>query len=362
MNTENTILVVDDTLENLQVVGSVLKAQAYNIALATDGKSALEIVKENVIDLILLDIMMPGMDGYEVCQVLKADKATCHIPVIFLTARTEVEDLVTGFDAGGVDYIIKPFNHTELLARIKTHLELHNARNKIVEFNKTRDKLYSIIAHDLRSPLAGIKMTVGAINDGLLAFDSPDFKELMMNLQETTDNTFQLLTDLLTWTRNQDEKVNLDLKPINLDYIVNDCLTLLQGNARLKDITVENHCLSDALCIADEVTIHTTIRNLLSNAIKFTPNKGSIKISTSSGSQMVTVSIKDTGIGMSQEVVEKLLNVETHYTTPGTNKEMGTGLGLVMVRNFMESNRGKIEIISQPKEGTEVILHLPIAD
>ncbi|MFW5777932.1 MAG: response regulator, partial [Bacteroidota bacterium] len=153
MDKKITILIVDDNHQNLRVVSSFLKDKNYNLALATSGEKTLELLEKIHTDLILLDIMMPEMDGLETCRILKENPKTADIPVIFLTAKNQTEDIVEGFKAGGVDYITKPFNREELLVRIKNHVDLAKAKNKIIEMNNTRDKLYSIIAHDIKSPL-----------------------------------------------------------------------------------------------------------------------------------------------------------------------------------------------------------------
>jgi len=140
---KDLVLVVDDNPQNLQVLGPMLEKNGYDIAFATSGEQALEFVAGEIPDLVLLDIMMPGMDGYQVCERLRKKKGTASIPVIFLTAKSDTDDIVRGFEAGGVDYVTKPFNSAELLARVKTHLELKNAREEI----KTLRGILPICAH-----------------------------------------------------------------------------------------------------------------------------------------------------------------------------------------------------------------------
>ena len=161
---KSLILVVDDISKNLQVVGTLLRKEGYRIVPATSGAQALERVRAETPDLILLDLMMPDMDGLEVCRRLKADPSTLSIPVIFLTASNEMEHLVQGFEVGAVDYVTKPFNPPELLARVRTHLELKHARDTIVRYgqelsllNEEKNEFMGIAAHDLRSPLGTIQ-------------------------------------------------------------------------------------------------------------------------------------------------------------------------------------------------------------
>src|SRR6266487_5935775 len=151
------ILVVDDITKNLQIVGTMLRNAGYEVMPTTSGAQALERVRVQLPDLILLDLMMPEMDGLEVCHRLKADPLTQQIPVIFLTASNEMEYLVKGFEAGAVDYVTKPFNPPELLARVRTHLELKHARERLREMNNEKNEFMGIAAHDLRSPLNAVK-------------------------------------------------------------------------------------------------------------------------------------------------------------------------------------------------------------
>src|SRR5437879_1577935 len=151
------VLVVDDVTRNLQVIGTMLRNEGYEVMPATSGAEALEGVRVQLPDLILLDLMMPEMDGLEVCRRLKVDPATRQIPVIFLTASNEMEHLVKGFAAGAVDYVTKPFNAPELLARVRTHLELKHARERLREMNNEKNEFMGIVAHDLRSPLGTIE-------------------------------------------------------------------------------------------------------------------------------------------------------------------------------------------------------------
>jgi two-component system sensor histidine kinase/response regulator len=213
--------------------------------------------------------MMPEMDGYEVCRLINANEEWTEIPIIFLTANAQTENLVEGFKAGGVDYITKPFKGEELLVRVKNHLELADSKKMIVEMNKSRDKLYSIIAHDIRSPLSGILQTVDAIDQGYFDPNSDDFRELIHHLKIRTKETSTLLTSLLQWTRLQSEEIQLDLKQNDISVVIKSCIQLLEANAHDKDIRLIYEDTLPGVCIYDEVSMHTVIRNIISNAIKF---------------------------------------------------------------------------------------------
>ncbi len=356
------ILIVDDNLKNLQVTAKLLKEKNYLISLAQSGKSALLQLQQYPPDLILLDIMMPEMDGLEVCRKIKGDEKHKEIPVIFLTAKNETIDVVEGFNVGGVDYISKPFKREELLIRVKNHLELANSKKKIIEMNKTRDKLYSIIAHDIRSPLSNISMVIQAISDKIISTDSEDFTEIINGLSDSTQHTLTLLGNLLKWTELQSDSITLSPTTLSVYPIIVDCVNLLKANAESKDIIINLNIQESTSAYFDELSIHTVFRNLLANAIKFTSSNGEINISSTENTEFVRISVKDNGTGIKEDVLEKIFKKHEPHTTPGTNKEQGTGLGLFVVKDFIAKNNGILHIKSKLGEGTEIIVSLPIEE
>jgi two-component system sensor histidine kinase/response regulator len=360
MDIKQNILIVDDNLKNLQVAAKVLKDNGYSISLAQDGPSAIKMVEEEAPDLILMDVMMPEMDGMEASRQIRRNKDLKDIPIIFLTARNQTEDIVEGFKAGGVDYITKPFNKDELLIRIKNHLELAFARKKIIELNRNRDKLYSIIAHDVRSPLSSILFMIGAIKSNLITPGTDDYQEMLESIEKTTSETSTLLNNLLSWAKVQSQAVALTPKITNICNVLNECVSLLKANAELKNIALASDVPEGTSAYFDEVTMHTVFRNVISNAIKFTPLNGSVNVSSFIDQGMVTLVFKDNGLGIPEHVVEKIMIHNQHHTTPGTANEQGSGLGLVMVKDFISSNNGKLNIKSKEGEGTEIWISLPL--
>jgi len=355
-----SILIIDDNPMNLMLASHVLEGHGYLTRTAEDGKLGIAEIEQEVPSLILLDVMMPEMNGFEVCRLINKNEKWKEIPIIFLTANSQTENLVEGFDTGGVDYIIKPFKSEELLVRVKNHLELAHSKKTIIEMNKSRDKLYSIIAHDVRSPLSGILQTIDAIDQGYINPDSEDFKEIIHHLKIRTKDMSTLLSSLLQWTRLQDENVTLQFKETNISLIINSCIQLLEVNATEKDIIISNYIHEDLEAWCDEVSTHTIFRNIISNAIKFTPKSGSINISASKTNSEVRICIKDNGIGMSNEIIQLIFEENKHYSSSGTANEQGTGLGLMLVKDFIMKNNGKIDIVSKIGEGTNFSVILPI--
>lgn len=359
MNEDLYILAVDDNQENLRIISNFLKDEGYKIALALDGNSALKILEENSIDLILLDIMMPEIDGFEVCKRVKANPKTKEIPIIFLTAKNQTEDIVDGFKIGAVDYIIKPFKKDELMIRVKNHLELAGSRKKIIEMNRTRDKLFSIIAHDIRSPFAAIAQTIDAISNGFIEVGSDNFTELFNMLKKRTRETTTLLNNLLEWTKIQNQSISITPRLANVNTVLLECVQLLNGNAQDKSIAIEINLIEDNEAFFDEVTMHTAFRNIISNAIKFTPENGKIFIDVYSSEDSVAITIKDTGMGMSEARITEIVTKNIHYTSPGTKNEMGSGLGLFLIKDFVEQNKGKLKVESKLNLGTTFTVYLP---
>ncbi|MBI9062275.1 MAG: hybrid sensor histidine kinase/response regulator [Marinilabiliaceae bacterium] len=354
------ILIVDDNLTNLKVTTGFLKDQGYRIGLAQSGAMALNQLDSNIPDLILLDIMMPEMDGLEVCRRIKKQMHLVAIPIIFLTAKTQTEDLVAAFQAGGVDYITKPFQKDELLARVKTHIDLSMARQRIEEMNKTRDKLYSIIAHDIKTPFSNIILMIDALQNNHIDPASQDFQEVITQLSDNTHNTLSLLKNLLTWTRFQTRMNDLQPAENNLSALVYETVYLLHPSAVNKKIAIESELPDTTLAWYDETTMHTVLRNLLSNALKFTPKGGHIQISITKQSDYQQLTIKDSGVGMSADTLRDIFDHHKPLSTPGTENEPGTGLGLMMIKDFVARNHGQIQIESQIDQGTEISILIPV--
>jgi two-component system sensor histidine kinase/response regulator len=361
-NSQKYILIVDDNIKNLQLTATILKDEGYLISLAQNADSALEQLGELIPDLILLDIMMPGMDGLELCRIIKKNDKLSDIPVIFLTARSQTEDLAEGFRAGGVDYINKPFNREELLIRVKNHIELASSRKKILEMNMVRDKLYSIIAHDIRSPFSSISLTLSAIANGVLDPGSDDFKEILIHLEKSASETTTLLDNLLEFTRLQSQTIPISPKYLSIYPVVMESIQLLKANADKKNIKITSDISEDIKAYFDEISIYAVFRNLIFNSIKFTPENGKIDISAITEENFARVRVTDTGIGISEELIKKIFVNNEHYTSPGTNREQGSGLGSFIIRDFINKNGGKLEIRSTPGEGTEMLVYLPLKE
>lgn len=353
------IIIIDDNTVSLVLIAKILSNAGYKPVTTDDTSGAIEKIRHEKPSMIILDIEMPGINGFELCRKIKTQDDLKDIPVIFLTANQETDTMVEGFQSGGVDFITKPYRKEELYARVHNHIELAESRKTIIEMNRSRDKLYSIIAHDIRSPLAGIVQTIDAIDQGFFDPTSDLFKEIIRDLKNRTNETNTLLNSLLQWTRMQDKAVALNPKMTNLYELLKSCISLLELNAKEKNITIDLKLKKNIEAFCDEVSTHTIFRNLINNAIKFTPENGKVTIFGKSGLRHTDITIEDTGVGMSKEIINKILVENEHYTSYGTRNEKGTGLGLMIVKNFVHRNKGVLKVESQEGKGSKFIVSLP---
>ncbi len=361
---EQSILIVDDVPRNIQVIGSMLKQEHYELEFATSGKEAFEWLASRHFDLVLLDIMMPEMDGIEICRKIKANPVTADISVIFLTARADSQSIITGFEAGAVDYITKPFNSKELLMRVKTHLLIQHQRKQIQQRSAFEKKVFSVIGHDLRSPVGNIRTYIDAylmVNQNL---DSGTHG-LLKDLYILADNAFSLLENLLNWAKSQSGGIVCRPQPENMAKLILMTVKLFAFQSEYKQISVSYDGPEYIMALVDRELISGVLRNLLSNAIKFTPRKGSIMLTASparvKGSDRVIVQVRDSGVGMNHDVIENLLKRNLHYTTYGTDNEKGSGLGLQLCKEFIALNGGTLWIESTPGAGSIFSISLPAA-
>ncbi len=353
----NSILIVDDNHENIKVLGIALKDKDYNLTVAFNGPDALEILDTTAVDLVLLDVMMPGMDGFEVCRRVKANPNLKDIPIIFITALTETSNIVKGFEVGGVDYITKPFKKEELFARVNTQLQIQNQRRQLEQTIQSRDKLYSIIAHDLRSPLANIKTILTALSEGHIDHDS--FETLVPMPQKSTNETYDLLENLLYWSRSQLDNLKPQKGECDVKSIVTETFDLLKPNADKKEILLEMELNGAKEMLADKNMMKTVLRNLTSNAIKFTPKGGTITLATGEDNGYTQLLVKDTGLGIKKENIEKLFNKSSNFTTTGTESEKGSGLGLKLTYEFVKQHGGEINVESEEGKGSVFTVSIP---
>ncbi len=367
------VLVVDDIPQNIQVVGNILGDKGIKMGFAMDGEQALQIIEKQELDLILLDISMPKINGYEVCNQVKKNPKKKHIPIIFLTAKVQDEDMIKGFELGAVDYITKPFNPAILISRVFTHLELKNSRDKMAGYikiidnrnkelkalNNTKDKLFSIISHDLRGPVGNIKSVLEMLNkkENLKGED----KALLELATKASFSAYVLVENLLSWAQVQTGQLAFYPRNANINALITVITELLQLTAKNKNINITFEPKEPLIAYIDEQMFNTVIRNLISNAIKFTEENGRIEIKTKYiNNDLIEIAVIDNGIGISEEDISKIFSPEEHFSNYGTKKEKGTGLGLELCQGFINKNGGELSIESEVGKGSTFSFTVPV--
>ena len=364
---EFKLLVVDDVQTNVLLLKALLGKEGYGILVANNGQEALEVIRNENPDLILLDVMMPGMDGFEVAERLKSEEFRCEIPIIFLTALDDTQSIVNGFKVGVGDFISKPFRKEELMVRIKHQLSLVAARRIIEEKNEElrktiagRDKMYSVIAHDLRSPMASMKMLLNTI---MMSVEKdkidPDIFDMLEMSNKTSEEVFSLLDNLLKWTKSQLGKLTVIPQKLDISGLADGVVEVMNSVAEVKHIKLIRTDHESFFVYVDIEMIKSILRNLISNAVKFSNPDSEIKVGIKAEDGKVIVSVTDSGKGIKKEDQHKLLKDSTHFTTYGTNSEEGSGLGLLLCRDFARKNGGELWFESEENLGSVFSFSLP---
>lgn len=372
------ILIVDDHPENLQVLLHTLK-QDYAIIAATTGKKALELAeKQPLPDLILLDVMMPDLDGYAVCQQLKANAATQGIPVIFLSALEEAEDETKGFELGAVDYITKPISPPVVKARLKSHLTLQRLNQVLVATNQDlaaatrhKDEFLANMSHELRTPLNTILGFTEALQDGLLGQLNAQQWDALSSIDSSGQHLLSLISDILDLSKIAAGKVELQHTPTAIAELCRTSLLFVQNQAQQKNIQL---CcaIPDGLnlVLLDERRIKQVLINLLNNAIKFTPIGGRVNLTVTvetraRGSKgpselRLLIQVRDTGIGISAEEQKRLFQPFVQINNALNRQQTGTGLGLALVKQIVDLHQGHVWVDSEVDQGSCFSLSLPL--
>jgi signal transduction histidine kinase len=371
------VLVADDVPEDLQLISSILYQKGVNVIVVQSGREVLKIISRKLPDLILLDITMPEMDGLEVCQCLKNTPETKKIPIIFLTSRNQLDDIVRGFDAGAVDYITKPFRSSELLSRVFTHLDLKRAHDiitiqnqqlaeqnrKLQELNATKDKFFSIIAHDLKNPFNALLVLSEVLKDELTNYKfDKKMEECVQMIYRSSEQGYNLLENLLEWSRSQTGRIPFYPQNMNLKLITAKSIKVLESHAKSKNITLSSEIPENISIFADVEMIATIIRNLASNAVKYTKRGGKVTLRAKDTEEWVEIIVDDTGVGIKEKYLQKLFRIDAHHLTPGTADEKGTGLGLILCKEFVEKHGGRIWGESEVGKGSRFTFTLPKND
>ena len=381
-NQKSKILVVDDTPQNLKLLSTMLKEYGFEVRCAINGSLALTVARSGWSDLILLDIQMPEMNGYEVCQQLKATENTKVIPVIFLSALDDISNKQQAFSLGAVDYISKPFQVEEVLVRVVTHLKLRNLNKNLeeqvqartIELTKALEKAETAniaksqflanMSHELRTPLNAIIgyseiLKEEAVDLGQEKIFSPDLNKI----RGAAAHLLGIINNILDLSKVESGKMELYLEKVAIASILEDVITTIEPLIEKNANSLVLDCPEPNFTIyTDVLKIRQCLLNLLSNANKFT-HQGKIVLTVSNNSHnqqsWIYFRVSDSGIGMSSEQVQKLFQAFTQADNSTTRKYGGTGLGLVITQKFCQMMGGDIQVESQLGQGSSFTIKLP---
>lgn len=349
------LLAVDDSPANLQLLGDMLRQQGYKVRPVPSGPLALQAARQKPPDLVLLDINMPGMNGYQVCEQLKADAALKDIPVIFISALDEVMDKVQAFSVGGVDYVTKPFQFEEVHARIRTHLALYRQERQLRELERLRDSLVHMVVHDMRSPLFVIRMSLDLIQMRLPA-DASAMADLLQPAHKAIIGLSEMTTQLLDISRLETKQMPVSRQRGDLVQTVRETLAGVRTLADKRQVEL----LAPPACPLDydRDLVTRIIANLLTNAFKFTPPTGKVTVTLSLAADQARVAVTDTGSGIAPEKLGQLFQKFSQLDV--RDRRLGSGLGLAYCRLAVEAHGGKIGVDSDVGRGSTFWFSLPL--
>ena len=359
------ILIVDDVVSNVLLLKILLTNEKFQVCTANCGNMCIEQARAEKPDLILLDVMMPDISGFDTAVILKKDPELKDIPIIFLTALNSPADLVKGFQVGANDFLSKPFNKEELVVRVMHQIALVAAKRLIEKQNRellatinNRDKMYSVIAHDLRSPMASIRMVLNLA----VAAISPDVVgqeifDLIDKANKESEDVHDLLDNLLKWTKSQTGRLSVVMQDLDLNDIIPGVVDIFEMIAATKKIKL-SYTGGSTIVRADNDMLKTIVRNFMSNAVKFSPEDSSIEITVTSDADFAKISVRDHGVGIAADRIDSIFH--KGETTYGTGGEEGSGLGLQLCQDFARKIGGDVMVESVEGEGSTFSVFVPL--
>jgi two-component system sensor histidine kinase/response regulator len=357
------LLVVDDQPANIQIVGRLLGGLGFEILPATDGEQAMKCLAAGRPgpDLVLLDVLMEGLDGFEVCRRIRANPDWADIPVIFLSAADDKELTVRALEAGGVDYVTKPFNQAELVSRVRTHLALKAARDRLKRLAEDKDELLGILAHDCKNHLGGMHMTAQLLCEHARTLGDGRLGQMAENIEQSSALMLAFVKEFLA-NSAADRGLLFQPQPICLNDAVSGVARRLRETAHRKQLNLRVELAEgDAKVTATGAAMDQVLDNLLSNAIKFSPPGKQIVIGVRSADQTVECYVRDQGPGFSEQDKLQLFRRYVRLSARPTGGEPSTGLGLSIVRKLVEAMNGQVVCESVPGGGTTFFVRLPHA-
>jgi signal transduction histidine kinase len=379
-----TVLVVDDEPREREVIQHFLAAEGFQVLLAEDGDSALQAVPAHRPDLVLLDVRLPGTDGYEICRRLKDDPATAFVPVIILTALRGVKERIRGASAGADEFLSKPFDHVELTMRVKALVRAKRYNDQIVAYNaelerrvaertgelqralenlrqldRLKSEFITNVSHELRTPLQHVKGYIDLLADGAMGAVTGKQAEGLGMAQDAIERLESMVDDIVDFSSLNDE--SLALEPV---YLADVCRNVIQGYtaeaARHKAAVTLAMAPDVPRVTADRVALTRVLRHLLDNAVKFGPANQIVQIHVERLGQRVRLSVRDHGPGLGSGELEHVFDVFYQVDGSATRKAGGLGMGLAVVRKLVEAHGSQVQVRSELGQGSTFWFELPV--
>ncbi|PZO37781.1 MAG: hybrid sensor histidine kinase/response regulator [Pseudanabaena frigida] len=377
---EGCVMVVDDNPTNLSVLVNLLRDVGLRVLVATDGESAIDQIQYVKPDLILLDVMMPGIDGFETCQRLKANAETAKIPIIFMTALSETVDKVRGLSLGAVDYVTKPFEHEEVLVRIRTHLTIakqsqtielqnFNLQTEIAERKRAEEALtifLHAVSHDLRNPVTGLLMVLDNLAQTAPTSEANIFlpRSTLDRMRQSGDRQLSLINSLLESHVNDVHGIAIHPQPVAIREVIQAAIEDLQPLLDKEEAEVNLQIPPNPpLVLVDSTHIYRVFENLMANALKHNPPNLILTISAEINSDnMLLCTVADNGVGMTNEQSEHLFELYVQGKTPSklNRRSLSLGLGLYICRQIIQAHGGEIGVNGEINVGSRFWFTLPI--
>jgi signal transduction histidine kinase len=368
------ILIIEDTVTIAELIADILQKENYYTEIAHTGKEAFKLLKTNEFNLILLDLVLPDIQGIEILKKVRKQYYPETLPVLILSVIKEESKIAKHLDLGANDFLTKPFSELILKTKVKNlvQLQLNTLENQqliktvkeneqqLKRLNTDKDRFIRIIGHDLSSPFNTLLGLSTLLLRKIHKYDKDKIKQNIEIINLTARNTYNLLCDLLLWSKSQAGKLPFEPENIKFNDICNKVVKEKQVQANHKDIKIRYFAPESTLLYADTNMLKTILRNLISNAIKFTHQGGKVEIRAYLDKQSTVINVADNGIGITEDTQRKLWDFANPLTTPGTNKEKGTGLGLLLCKEFVEHHGGEIWVESEPGKGSEFKFSLPV--
>jgi len=372
------ILIVDDVSKNIQILGNILSQKQFQIAYAQNGQQALDICKIQTFDLILLDIMMPGMDGYEVCKRLKKNSSTSEIPIIFLTAKADMDSIIKGFEVGGQDYITKPFNAAELLARVNNHLlikrqrerlklmnnnledlvkertsELEKANHQLSVLDQAKSNFLSLISHEIRTPLNGVIGLTELLDQTNI---DDDQKEYLTYLKDVSSRLVKFSDTALLITTLKINKYLPEILPVSVNQLIIDSIDIFKDNNGKSTLQITNNMPDKTLLIkVDSDLMRTCFLAIIDNSAKFAGDNAKLEVSAITEADSITLTFCDNGQGFSKSALNNLFEL---FSSGDILHSEGTGLGLAAAKLILDAHEGSINIKNIETGGAQVMIKI----